>query len=146
MFEKYYKILEAQTNASDEELKKAYKKMAIKWHPDKNPENKEEAEEKFKEIAKAYEILTNKEKYMNQNSFSPNMSQQGVIDPHVIFNQLFKNMNIQRQHPMSRHMNVNIHIPNGIQNNCIMRSSSIKIENGKKIETIQETINGITRQ
>ena len=62
MFEKYYKILELDSDASENDIKKAYKKLAIKYHPDKNMENKEEAENKFKEIGEAYEVLTNKEK------------------------------------------------------------------------------------
>ncbi len=59
---KYYDILEIKPSASDNEIKKAYKKMALKWHPDKNAEKKEEAEIKFKQIAEAYSILSNKEK------------------------------------------------------------------------------------
>ena len=49
----YYKILEVSENATNEEIRKAYKKLAIKWHPDKNPDNKKEAEEKFKSISEA---------------------------------------------------------------------------------------------
>lgn len=53
----YYKILQVDKNAKDDDLKKAYRKLAMKWHPDKNPNNKKEAEAKFKQISEAYEVL-----------------------------------------------------------------------------------------
>lgn len=52
----YYKILQVDRNAKDEDLKKAYRKLAMKWHPDKNPNNKKEAEAKFKQISEAYDV------------------------------------------------------------------------------------------
>jgi DnaJ-class molecular chaperone len=52
----YYKILQVDKNANDEELKKSYRKLAMKWHPDKNPTNKKEAEAKFKQISEAYDV------------------------------------------------------------------------------------------
>mmetsp|Transcript_61892 Transcript_61892/g.130687 ORF Transcript_61892/g.130687 Transcript_61892/m.130687 type:complete len:482 (-) Transcript_61892:518-1963(-) len=58
----YYKLLGVSKKASDGELKKAYRKLARKWHPDKHPDNKEKATAKFQEIAEAYETLTDKEK------------------------------------------------------------------------------------
>ncbi|XP_020672481.1 dnaJ homolog subfamily B member 6-B isoform X3 [Dendrobium catenatum] len=58
----YYKILQVDRNAKDDDLKKAYRKLAMKWHPDKNPNNKKEAEAKFKRISEAYEVLSDPQK------------------------------------------------------------------------------------
>ncbi|XP_034550629.1 dnaJ homolog subfamily B member 2 isoform X2 [Notolabrus celidotus] len=58
----YYSVLGVIKTASQDDIKKAYRKLALKWHPDKNPDNKEEAEKKFKEVAEAYEVLSDKSK------------------------------------------------------------------------------------
>lgn len=54
----YYEILDVPPSASADDIKKAYRRKALQWHPDKNPDNKEFAERKFKEVAEAYEVLS----------------------------------------------------------------------------------------
>lgn len=72
----YYEVLGVQKNATADEIKKAYRKLAIKYHPDKNPGDKA-AEEKFKEAAEAYEVLSNDEKRQKYDQFGHSMGPQG---------------------------------------------------------------------
>lgn len=64
----YYEILGVSKNASDDEIKKAYRKLAVKYHPDRNPGDKE-AEAKFKEINEAHEVLSDKQKRARYDQF-----------------------------------------------------------------------------
>ena len=68
MKEDYYKTLGVSKDASSSEIKKAYRKMAIKYHPDKNPGDKS-AEEKFKEAAEAYDVLSSPDKKQRYDQF-----------------------------------------------------------------------------
>lgn len=72
----YYEVLGVSKSASADEIKKAYRKMAIKYHPDKNPGDKE-AEEKFKEAAEAYDVLSDADKRAKYDQFGHSMGPQG---------------------------------------------------------------------
>ena len=58
----FYEVLGVERSAAAEEIKSAYRKAALKWHPDRNPQNKEEAEAKFRECTEAYSVLSDAEK------------------------------------------------------------------------------------
>ena len=75
MAEDYYKTLGINKNVSIEDIKKAYRKLALKYHPDKNPNDKK-AEEKFKKISEAYAVLGNEEKRKQYDSFGADMFSQ----------------------------------------------------------------------
>ena len=65
----YYEVLGLNKNATDDEIKKAYKKLAKKYHPDLNPDDKKNAEEKMKELNAAYEVLKDKDKRAQYDQF-----------------------------------------------------------------------------
>lgn len=77
----YYEVLGVGKNASDDELKKAYRKLALKWHPDKNQGNQEEASRRFKEISEAYDVLSDPEKKKIYDMYGEEALKTGVPPP-----------------------------------------------------------------
>lgn len=134
MAEKYYKLLGLEVGADDEAIKKAYKKLALEYHPDKNQDPA--SAEKFKEISEAYQILTKKIQIPNNNSMPSNFN---FIDPNQLFQHFFANNinNIQNIHKQSN-------IPNMV--NYMSKSVTTQIVDGNMIQVITETVNGIQRQ
>lgn len=97
----FYEVLGVSKTASDEEIKKAYRKLAMKYHPDRNPDNKE-AEEKFKEAQKAYDTLSDKEKRAAYDQYGHAAFEQGGFggagfDFGDIFSQMFGGAGGSRQ-------------------------------------------------
>lgn len=78
----YYNILKVNRNASDEDLKKAYKRLAMIWHPDKNFVNKSEAEAKFKRISEAYDVLSDPQKRQIYDLYGEEALKSGQFPPH----------------------------------------------------------------
>jgi len=91
----FYDRLGVKPDATESEIKKAFYKLAQKWHPDKNPDKKTEAEEKFKEINEAYEVLSDKNKRETYDRYGKEgLSESGFHsgDPFDIFSQFFGGM------------------------------------------------------
>ena len=103
MSKNYYEILGISKNSDDNEIKRSYKKLAIKWHPDKNPDNKVEAEKKFKEISEAYQVLSDPQKKELYDTHGEdglknqsNMRQHHFNGTDDIFKMFFGNNSIQK--------------------------------------------------
>ena len=129
----YYKILNVSKNSNKDEIKSAYKKLALKWHPDRNINNKGEAENKFKTISEAYHILSNKQKrndydlkrnpikyFKNSNDFF-NTSINSVFNSYNKHLNLFNNI----------HRDLSNTNPNNLSKHSVY--TSVCIINGKKI-------------
>ena len=100
----FYKVLGLNSSATDQEIRRAYRKLALQWHPDKNPHQKELAQEKFTEIGAAYEVLSDPEKrrLYDSGAYNPQQTPEGFqtfsfVNAEQIFQNLFSHMNFS--HP-----------------------------------------------
>lgn len=154
----YYKILGVKRNDDIKEIKKAYHKLAVKYHPDKNPGDKN-AEEVFKDISEAYEILSDPQKRQNYDMFGrESIGSNFTVDPMRIFEEMFRNLSMDNFIPDPfeesglnrniRRMNLNsmdISTMSGFNNmSGYSQSISTTIINGKKHTKIVTTENGKT--
>jgi len=158
----YYKILEIEKESEKEDIKKAYRKMALKYHPDKNNGD----DDKFKDIAEAYEILSDDNKRIQYDyncSHGVNYSTFGhdFMNPNDLFKQLFHNSDIDiisNLFNVGERINPNTGFNTGFNtiiseflssNNSINSSKSISsstiIQNGKKIVRTTVVENGVSK-
>ena len=141
----YYDVLGVNKSASPEELKSAYRKLAVKYHPDKNPGNSE-AEEKFKEISESYEVLSDPKKKELYDKFGKDAVQGNggpQTNPFDIFNEIFGNGGMPGMPP-----GVNIHMggmggPFGFHPNMKRRSPDIVT---RVMVTLEEVVTGASKE
>ena len=85
----YYEVLGVEKSASDDEIKKALRKLAKKYHPDANPDDKENAEKKFKEVNEAYEVLSDEKTRREYDQFGKVGSRGQSVNPEDLFKSMF---------------------------------------------------------
>jgi DnaJ-class molecular chaperone len=146
MSEEYYNTLGITKNASGNEIKKAYRKLAVKYHPDKNPGNPE-AEEKFKQISEAYEVLSDPQKKQIYDKFGKDAVQGNgggpQMNPFDIFNEIFGNGGMPGMPP-----GVNIHMggmggPFGFHSNMRRQSPDVVT---RVMVTLEEVVKGTSKE
>ena len=137
----YYKILNVKKQATQEEIKKSYHKLALKYHPDKN-DNKEDAEKKFKEIVEAYEVLSDENKRARYNiSLKLNEEYKFELSPDILkFSRyFFSQENINKFQDLAGNVNKemnNIGLNINLEN--VFNSFINNIRNGKYSDLYQE--------
>lgn len=140
--EEYYKILQVSTSASPEEIKKAYKKLAMKYHPDKSSEP--DAEQKFKELSTAYEVLSDPERKRMYDQFGKNAPDQPhshSFNPADLFGNIFGGFNQRPQQQNSLpmiHITIDLNLQeiyNGVEKNITY--NRYNFEDSVKMSDIQ---------
>ena len=138
----YYTILDLKKDCNTEDIKKSYKKLAFKWHPDRNNFDKEQCEKKFKEISEAYSVLSNpksREKYDNKLDYSSTIKD-NFNDPFDLFDSIFDRNNDKFFKNNKSFMSSN---KNSSSSFFSSKRESTKIVNGNSVKkTIIEDNNG----
>ena len=131
----YYKVLEVERNVNDEDIKKAYKKMAVKHHPDKGGD-----EETFKQVAEAYEVLSDKEKrrLYDMGVYNRQGRQATFVNPHDIFRQFFGGSPMASMGPMSAGGMMSVSTSTRIMGDMKVTTET-RVSGNTKQETITET-------
>ena len=129
MYKKYYDILNISQNSTKDDIKKAYKKLALQYHPDRNRDP--DAPETFKKISEAYQILSDKNDTVRKPPMRP-MRPMRPMNPNL--EELLRQLNINFQKPSVNKPSVN----------RLRRQVTTEIINGKQRTTIIEVQNGIT--
>ena len=153
----HYKILGIEKNATGIEIKKAYKKCAIKCHPDRHQDDKELNEKNFKEVNEAYSILSDPQTKLNYDNFGfhgtcrqenndPNSNFQHM-NPNDIFRHIFGNMNMNSENPFTQNVNNGTGHPfvnNPFMNNPFMNNPFVQhVNNGVGHPFVQHVNNGV---
>ena len=125
----YYQILKINKDATINEIKKAYHKLAMKWHPDKN--NTKEANAQFQKINEAYSVLSDENKRKHYDTFGKNSPNNTNINPNDIFKHFFNNFSQSFSFNFSHSTNNN---NNNNNNNT----------NSKKKMPLQEVVNNVS--
>lgn len=143
----YYKLLDIDKNASESDIKKAYRKLAMKFHPDRNPNNKEEAEKKFKQIGSAYSVLSDSNKRKQYDMFgAEGVSNMGSVDaqfnPFNMFSTVFgNNMNpfgdMNKRGEQSDKKSPNKSINLNVKLSDLYNGKEIKLDYNKRIKCSQ---------
>jgi curved DNA-binding protein CbpA len=145
--EKYYQILDLEPGATKEQIKSAYKKKALRYHPDKNPSP--DAAEIFKNISEAYQVLT--ETPEEHNSNVPPQTFHRHMDPSELFKHFFASFEqpfAQQPFTHNASFSSNFQFSSNLNHssfshmNVSSTQTSISIQNGRKVETIVQNQNG----
>lgn len=149
MSDEYYNILGISKTANENEIKKAYRKLAIKYHPDKNPGNPE-AEEKFKEISEAYEVLSDSKKKELYDRFGKDAVQGNgggpQMNPFDIFNEIFGSGGMGGMSGMPPGVNVRMGGmggPFGFHHNMRRQSSDVVT---RVMITLEDVLSGTSKE